>query len=34
VERVSLLMNQLTDDDRLTVAKLAWATGIVVAVKR
>ncbi len=34
VERVSLLMNQLTDDDSLTIAKLAWATGIVVAVKR
>ena len=33
-ERVSLLMNQLAGDDRLTIAKLAWATGIVVAVKR
>ncbi|MEJ2007948.1 MAG: class I SAM-dependent methyltransferase [Acidobacteriota bacterium] len=34
VERVSHLMDQLTGDDRLTIAKLAWATGIVVAVKR
>ncbi len=34
VERVSLLMNHLTDDTRLAIAKLAWATGVVVAVKR
>lgn len=34
VKRVSLLMNELTNDPRLSVAKMAWATGIVVAVKR
>lgn len=34
VKRVSLLMDQLTNDDNLILAKLAWATGIVVAVKR
>lgn len=33
-ERVLALMDQLTDDHRLAIAKLAWATGIVVAVKQ
>jgi len=33
-ERVLALMDQLTGDGHLTIAKMAWATGIVVAVKR
>lgn len=34
VERVYRLMDRLTNDDNLVIAKMAWATGIVVAVKR
>lgn len=34
VKRVSLLMDELTNDSRLIVTKLAWATGIVIAVKQ
>lgn len=33
-ERVSLLINRLAGDNRFTMARLAWASGIIVAVRR
>jgi predicted O-methyltransferase YrrM len=33
-EKVSLLVNQLAGDDRLSIAPLSWASGIIVAARR